>query len=168
MLTFRPINVVMDRNALLEWHCDGNYESETPWARRIPYEEYRKKWMSTSQPESFISHLAESTSDARTIAEIVEKDGTAIGYVWVTFTDVEDYAVTIAEVNDIAVSKSHRRARLSTRILEHVEHIVRECGADLWRSGTGIENVASADLHEKMGFKPYRIEYEKVLSPSDD
>ena len=94
MLTFRPINVVADRDVLLEWHCDGNYESETPWARTVSYEEYRKKWLSTEQPESFLNHLAESTSDTRTIAEIAEKDGTAIGFVWVTFTDVEGYDVT--------------------------------------------------------------------------
>tara|TARA_Y100000588_G_scaffold298409_1_gene319354 strand:- start:600 stop:815 length:216 start_codon:yes stop_codon:yes gene_type:complete len=70
-------------------------------------------------------------------------------------------------VNDIAVSKSHRRTGIATQILERVEHIVRERGADLWRSESGIENIASAGLHEKMGFKPYRIEYEKVLARSD-
>ena len=168
MLTIRPVNVQTDREILLELHCNGNYESETPWARTISYEEYQKKWLRTGQLESFLAHLAESTEDARTIAEVWEENGTVAGYIWVTFKDVKDYEVTIAEVNDIAVSKSHRRKGIGTKILQHVEQLVRERGAHLLRSEAGIENVASDQLHLKAGFKPYRIEYEKALVPKPD
>ena len=163
MLTVRTVDVKTDRDTLLELHCCGNYESDTPWARTISYEKYRKKWLSTSQPESFLAHLAESTEDVRTIAEIWEEDGTIVGYVWVTFTDVKDYDVTIAEVNDIAVSQLHRRKGIGSEILKHVEQLARKRGVHLLRSETGIENTASAGLHLKVGFKPYRIQYEKVL-----
>ena len=163
MLTFRPVDISTDRDLLLEFHCNCNYDSETPWARTIPYEEYRKKWLSTDQPESFLMHLAESTTDLRTIAHIVEEDGAVIGFVWITFIDVKDYDLTIAEINDIAVSTSRRQEGVGTLILEHVENLVRASGAHLWRSETGLENTASDKLHLKMGFKPYRIEYEKVL-----
>ena len=99
----------------------------------------------------------------RTIAEIAEEEGVVIGYVWVAFRDVEGYDVTIAEVNDIAAVASHRLKGIGTQILEHAEMLVRNRGAHLWRSEAGIENVASDGLHRKLGFKPYRIECEKVL-----
>ena len=102
--------------------------------------------------------------DARTIAEIAEQNGTVLGFVWVAFRDVNDYDVTIAELNEIAVSESHRLKGIGTLILKHVEHLVRQRGAHLWRSEVGIENIALEELHLKMGFKPYRIEYEKVLA----
>ena len=142
-MTFRPIDTKTDRDLLLELHCSGNYESETPWARTISYEEYRRKWLSTGQPDSFLSHLDQSTEDARTIAEIAEENGTVVGFVWVVFRDVKDYGVTIAEVNDIAVVQSHRQKGVGTTILEHVEDLARERGAHLWRSETGVENTAS-------------------------
>ena len=63
------------------------------------------------------------------------------------------------------MSESHRRQGIGTEILEHVEALARERGADLLRSDTGIENLASDRLHTKAGFKPIRTEYEKVLTP---
>jgi hypothetical protein len=69
-----------DKTVLLEFHCRINYESETPYARTVPYAEYRKKWLSTSQPLSFLSELARTMKDQRTIAEILEDNDQAVGY----------------------------------------------------------------------------------------
>ena len=165
MLTIRPIDPERDRDTLLELHRMGNYDSETPWARTTSYDDYREKWLSTEQTDSFLTHLSQSMEDERTIASIWEEDGLAVGFVWVAFREVEGYDVTIAEINDIAVSASHRRQGIGTEILEHVEALARERGADLLRSDTGIENLASDRLHTKAGFKPIRTEYEKVLNP---
>ena len=60
MFRYRLIDVDEDRDLLLELHCRINYESETPWARRVLYERYREKWLSTPQPQEFLSHLAKS------------------------------------------------------------------------------------------------------------
>ncbi len=165
MLTIRPIDPEEDRDTLLELHCMGNYDSETPWARTISYDDYREKWLSTEQTDSFLTHLSQSMEDERTIASIWEEGGLVVGFVWVAIREVEGYDVTIAEINDIAVSESHRRRGIGTEILEHVEALARERGADLLRSDTGIENLASDRLHTKAGFKPIRTEYEKVLTP---
>ena len=118
MLTIRPIDPERDRDTLLELHRMGNYDSETPWARTTSYDDYREKWLSTEQTDSFLTHLSQSMEDERTIASIWEEDG-----VWVAFREVEGYDVTIAEVNDIAVSVSHRRRGIGTEILEHVEEL---------------------------------------------
>lgn len=168
MLRYRRIDINKDRDVLLEFHCRVNYESETSYARSMSYEKYQKKWLSTSQPEEYLSHLAETMEDDRTIAEIWEDDGAVVGYLWATFVDVQGYDVTIAEVMDIAVAPDYQRRGIGTRMLRHVEEIAREMarerGAILLRSDTGIENTASQKLHERFGFKPYRIHYEKVLS----
>jgi ribosomal protein S18 acetylase RimI-like enzyme len=169
----RRIDVERDRASLLELHCCINYESETPYARRMPYAQYRETWLGTSQPDSYLSHLVESLQDPRTIAEVVEEDGAIVGYLWVTFTDLEDYGLTIAEVMDIAVTPDYQCQGVASELLRRAEVQARRAGATLLRSDTGVENVASQRLHDKLEFRPYRIHYEKVLryavpSPAGD
>lgn len=163
MFRFRRININEDRDLLLEFHCRINFESETPYMRKLPYEEYREKWLSTSQPESFLSDLAKTMKENRTMAEILEDDNVKMGYLWVTFTDVQDYGITIAGIMDIAVAPDYQRKGIGTTMLRHIEELAKEQGATFLRSDTGIENVASQRLHESFGFEPYRIHYEKAL-----
>jgi len=148
---------------LLEFHCRINYESETPFAREVPYEEYRQKWFSTPQPETYLSDLSKSIKDKRTIAEILEDNGNAVGYLWVIFADIQGYDMTVAEIMDIAVKPDYQRRDIGLLMLARIEKLAKEQGATLLRSDTGIENVASQKLHSKFGFKTKRIEYEKVL-----
>lgn len=164
MLTYRDVNVDADRDLLLELHCRINYESETPLARKIPYEPYREKWLSTSQTDHFLSDLRESLRDERTIAEILEDDGNVVGYLWVTLMDIRDYNVTSAEVMDIIVTPEYQKRGIGSEMMQHIEDLSRKRGAAVLRSDTGFENKASQKLHEKRGFKPYRIRYEKLLT----
>lgn len=164
MFQYRVIDVNNDREILLELHCLINYESETPYSRRMSYIQYQEKWLTTSQPEDFLAHLAKTMKDKRTMAEILEDDGNIAGYLWVPFTDIKDYDITIAVVMDIAVTTDYQRRGIGTKMMRHIEETARERGATLLRSDTGVENVASQKLHEKSGFKPYRIYYEKLLS----
>jgi len=163
MFRYRAIDVKRDRDLLLEFHCRINHDSETPYARTASYEQYRKKWLSTSQPETFLSDLVDSMKDERTMAEILEDNGFAVGYLWVTFNDIRDYGVTIAEVMDIAVVPKYQRRGIGSKMFRHIEEAARKRGATLLRSDTGVDNIASQKLHEKSGFKPYRIHYEKVI-----
>lgn len=164
MFQYRVIDINKDRDILLELHCRINYESETPYVRGVSYEQYRQKWLITSQTESYLSHLSKTLKDKRTIAEILEDNGIVVGYLWATFTDVEGYDITIATVMDIAVVPDYKRRGIGTKMMGYIEETAREREATLLRSDTGIENIASQRLHEKVGFKPYRICYEKILS----
>lgn len=101
--------------------------------------------------------------DNRTVAEMLVNGKNVAGYVWVTFEDIPDYGITIAEIMDIAVDSHYQRQGVGLKIMRHVETEAKERGATLLRSDTGIENAASQRLHEKTGFKPYRIHYEKIL-----
>lgn len=163
MLQRRPIDIAQDRQLLLDLHCRINYASETPYARRVPYEEYRLKWLSTFQPETFLADLAQSIQDDRTVAEIWEVEGGVAGYLWVTFTDLADYELTIAEVMDLAVLPEYQGQGIGQQLLRYAESQARRQGATLLRSDTGVENRASQRLHERLEFHPYRICYEKVL-----
>jgi aminoglycoside 6'-N-acetyltransferase I len=164
MIHFRTINAETDKPFILELHCEIIYESETPWARKEPYTEYRKKWLSTSQPEQFFSHLIETMKDHRTIAEVIEDvNHNVLGYIWVIFQDVPDYHLTIAEIMDLIIVSAHRRAGLGTKVLKYIEDRAVRQGAHLLRSETGIENVASQNLHRKLGFETYRVLFEKQL-----
>jgi len=165
MIRHRKIDISKDKKILLEYHCEINYECESDFGKQIPYELYRKKWLDTEkQVEEFISTLSNSMDDNRTIAEILEDDdGATLGYIWVTFTDITDYNLIIAEINEIAVSKQYRNTGIGTHAIEYIEKMVKIAGANILRSGTGYGNITSKNLHEHCGFKPYRIEYEKEL-----
>jgi len=163
MLRYRAVDVEKDRKLLLEFHCRINYESETRYARTMSYEEYRKKWLSTSQPKEYLSHLATTMKDERTMAEIVEDEGSMVGYLWVTFNDLHGYNLTIAEIMDIGVAPSHQRRDIGLSMLRRIEEAARQKGATLLRSDTGGLNMASQKLHEKFGFKVYKIHYEKII-----
>lgn len=164
MFQYRDVDIEEDRDLLLELHCRINYESETPLARRVLYEEYRKKWLSTLQTDTFLSDLRESLKDERTIAEVLEDDGKVVGYIWVTFLDIRDYNLTAAEVMDIIVTPDYQRREIGSELMKHIEELALARGAILLRSDTGTENVGTQKLHEKRGFKAYRIRYEKILS----
>jgi len=163
MFQYRRINVNKDRDRLLEFHCRINYESETPYARKVPYEQYRQKWLSTMQPKTYLSDLSKSMKNKRTMAEILEDNGTPTGYLWVIFTDIQGYNMMIAQIMDIAVTPEHQRHGIGLSMLTRIEKIAKERGATFLRSDTGIENVASQKLHKKFGFRIKRIEYEKIL-----
>lgn len=163
MFEYRDIDVKRDRAFLLSFHCRINYESETPYARRMGYEKYQEKWLSTPQPERYLSDLTESVKDERTIAELVMVDGEIAGYLWVTFREVPGYEVIIAEIMDIAVSPAYQRRGVGQQIMRRIENKARQAGATLLRSDTGVENTASQNLHRDMDFRTYKIHYEKVL-----
>ncbi len=163
-LSPRRIQLPSDCDAVLEFHCRINYESDTPYARRISYPDYREKWLSTSQPETFLAHLAHSMLDDRTLAEIWQVTGCPAGYLWMTFTDLPDYGLTIAELMDIAVLAEFQGREIGTKMIQRAEQHACRMGADLFRSETGVDNLASQKLHTRAGFKPYRIGYEKVLA----
>lgn len=124
-----------------------------------------KKWLNTEkQVEEFTLALSKSMDDNRTIAEILEDDGGAtLGYIWVTFTDITDYNLIIAEINEIVVSKQYRNTGIGIYSIEYIEKMVKIKGANILRSGTSYGNRVSKSLHEHCGFQPYRIEYEKKL-----
>lgn len=121
MVKHRAIDVEGDGEILLGFHCRINYASETPYARRMTHEEYRRKWLSTSQPDSFLSHLAETMKDERKLAEILEDDGEVAGYLWVAFIDVPGYEVTIAEIMDVAVSADDQHRGIGQRMMRYIE-----------------------------------------------
>jgi L-amino acid N-acyltransferase YncA len=48
-------------------------------------------------------------------------------------------------------------------MIKHVEDLARERGATVLRSGTGIENTASRELHAKLGFQTCHMDFEKEI-----
>ena len=112
----------------------------------------------------FLTSLAESTRDPKTIAELWEDDGQTVGFLWVTFYEIGDYSITVADVCDLEVSPEFHRRGIGTAMLERAESTARQRGADLLRSDTGVSNVPMRRLFEKRGFETYRLQYEKLLT----
>ena len=167
MLQQRRVDPGTDKAFVCELHCQGNYASDTPWARKVSYEAYREQWFSTPQPGEFLSAVERSLSDPRTLAEVWMDDGQPIAFLWMTFTDLRGYGITFAEVNGIDIVESHRRRGIGTLILERAERAAREAGAAVLRAETGIENQASQGLIAKCGLSTYRLQYEKVIARTE-
>ena len=163
MLTHRTVDVDRDKDVLLELHCEANYATETPWARAMDYLTYRAKWLASGQSKSYLTGIARSLKDVRTIMEIWQDDGVDVGYIWVTFHDVEGYGLSFAEVDDISVLPEHQRRGVGNAMLDRVESLAAERGASWIRAETGIEVAASQGLHAKRGFYQFRVGYEKLL-----
>ena len=164
-LIHRKINFDQDRDYILECHCQINYECDCPWARKIPYQQYREEWFRMrSQIEGFYSYLQETASETGTIAEIIENEaGQRVGYLWALFHVDEDSGFRFAEIQDIFIEADFRQQGVAEALFCYAEEQARQNGARVIRSGTGCENTPSIRLHEKMGFYQYRYEFEKEL-----
>jgi GNAT superfamily N-acetyltransferase len=164
MLAFRPLDLAADRDFVLDLHCLANYAGDQPWFRGGSYEAYRQTWLATPQPQSFLAGLQAGIDAGSAITEVCEEDGRAVGYFCLEFAGIEGYGLKVAEVNDIAVLPADQRRGIGAIMLHHAEDLARQQGADLIRADIGVTNAASRALHERTGFEPYRLLYEKRLS----
>jgi GNAT superfamily N-acetyltransferase len=167
MLSYRSADLKKDRDFILMMHSLGNFENDSASVRIGDLAAYRAWWGDTAQSAEFLELLAQSLEDERTIAEVWEEDGRPVGFLWVVFSRIAGYEVTVAEVNDLEVIASHQRVGIGTMLLQHAETIARERGADLLRSESGVDNDAYQGLHRKLEMVPYRLRYEKRLNAGD-
>ena len=155
------IDLDTDKDYILERHCRINYECDTPWSRKLSYEQYRANWFTDTN--GYLSVLIGSMEDVRTIAEIIKTDtDEPVGYLWVQFHGEDDRFIW-AYVQDIYVEEAFRRTGVASYLMDYAEKKAKERGAKVIRSGTGCENIKSQELHKKLGYYQYRMEYEKVL-----
>ena len=158
------VSLPADRDAVLDCHCADNYASEPDWARPGDYDAYRAKWLSSPQPEQIIASLSDPPADRRTLAELWrEPSGSLVGFLWVTFIDVDGYDVTAAEMGDLYVASGYRRRGVATAMLAAAEARARQHGAAVLRSEVGAANQPSRRLHAGAGFAPYASRLEKPL-----
>jgi len=164
-LHHHKIDLTADRDYVLERHCRINYECDTPWARKLTYEQYRANWFDwPGQQEGFLAWLRGIMNDPRAIAEIIRDDsGEAAAYLLVQFHG-EDARFIFADIQDIYVEEAYRRTGVAAYLMDYAEQSAKQNGAKVIRSGTGCENVKSQELHRKMGYYQYRMEYEKTLT----
>ncbi len=164
-LVHRNIDFEKDRDYVLECHCRVNYACDTPWMRKLPYEDYRRQWFGlNSQITGFYWALQTTAQDGRALAEILDlKDGGRAGYLWAVFEKDNESGFAFAELREIYIEPELRRQGLSAQAYAYVEAWARTQGAAVLRAGTGCENAASIAMHEQMGFYTYRLEFEKEL-----
>ncbi len=164
MLRVRPVDVQQDRQALLEFHCATTFSNESPIVVQQGYELYRRRWLSTDLPSTFLFEIEDSLTDPRTIAEVWLDDDDVAGYIWVTFSEIPGFNLSVAVVRDLSVWPEQRRNGIGSRMLTHVEELVRLRGADIIRVETSTDNQAAQALLSKFGIQPRHIVMEKVLS----
>jgi ribosomal protein S18 acetylase RimI-like enzyme len=101
--------------------------------------------------------------DEYALVEVCEEDGDAVGYVCISLSDIVGYDLKVAKIEDISVRVDRQRRGIGSLMLVHAEAVAHERGAHLLRADVGVSNVGSRALHEKAGFEPFRIYYEKRL-----
>ncbi len=164
-LIHRKIDFEKDREYVLECHCRVNYACETPWMREKSYEDYRGQWFSLkSQVQGFYWALQTTVQDGRALAERLElEDGRRAGYFWAVFEKDCESGFAFGEVREIYIEPELRRIGLARELYAYAGAWAKEQGAAVLRAGTGFKNAASLAMHKKLGFSPYRCEFEKVL-----
>ena len=163
MLKYRPIDIKKDKKIILELQCRINYVCESPYFQDKSYKKYRKKWRSSGQTKEFLSRLRKSMKEKRTIAVIVEENKEVVGYMWVQFFDIIGYNETYAEISELAVVPKYQRKGIATQMIKYIEAISCKRGVKYIRSGTGILNIPSQKLQNKLGYKPIWTRYEKKI-----
>jgi GNAT superfamily N-acetyltransferase len=165
MVTFRPIDLETDRELILEVRVQTLFQDETPWARSSGMPSYRRWYLSSRHPDQFFKLLTRSLRDRRTIADVVEVDGTPAGFVWATFVDVPESKFTYVELRAMGLRTEFQRQGLGRLTAAHIDEWAIERGADAARSFAGTQNEASIAFHRSLGFEPIEIRYEKLYKP---
>ena len=165
MINFRRIDPEADRAFLLDLRVLTLFQNETPWARSPGLPSYRRWYLSSSQPERFIKLIARSLREPRTIADIIEVDGTPAGFIWATFVHVREADFRYMELVAMGLRPEFQRQGLGRFTHAHVEAVALELGADAIRSFAGAQNEAAIAFHRSQGFRPIEIRYEKLLKP---
>jgi len=164
-LVHHPIDLVRDRDYVLECHCRTNYVCDSPWARAIAYEEYRRNWFAMpEQMQGAWDFIQECANDPRGVAEIIESEaGETIAYFLCSFWEDKEAGLVCLELQDLYVEEAFRKQGVASQLFAYAEEKARAAGANLLRSGTGRENAASIAMHAKLGYGIYRYEFEKRL-----
>ena len=168
VMEHRRIGIDTDKDCLLEFHCVVNYVSSSPWAKNVPFEQFREKWFGTSQTTVYLSDLAESMEHERTIAEIWEIHRATAGYVWAVFNDVPEYDFTFVELIDLAVAPDFRRRGLASQMVSHVEELSRARAAKAVYSSAAWESARLASTGFEPWVSPQELRFEKLLVPEDE
>ena len=157
MLRRRPVDLPIDRKAVLRLHALGNYGNDPQWFATEDFEAYLGEWLATPQPEAFLASLTQSINDDRTIAEVWEEGGKVAGLLWVTFSTIEGYRITKTEVCDVLVMPEFQRRGIGTQMLRYAER-----GSQVRRRFAAVRNGrperAIASLARKAGVWPESTE----------
>ena len=167
-LTRRPVEERRDRDFVFDLKILANQACGNPRERAIPPEEYRSHWLGTAQPDEFWAVIETSRSDPRTIADVWLEAGRRVGWAWVTFRDVRDYGVTIAELEEIAVVANRQREGVGGAMLHTIIGMARDKGATVLRSETAIGNTASLLLHAGGGLRVSRVAFSMELTEGEE
>jgi ribosomal protein S18 acetylase RimI-like enzyme len=166
LLTQRPVDLITDREFLLDLACLASYENLPVSYRQQSYPGYRRAWVESHRPQSFLDRLQTAIGDSRTVAEIWLEDGQRIGLLWLSFEDSPQRQIT-ATLNGLVVSPSHRRRGIGTMMLQAVERMAREGQAAVLRVETSIDNEWAQMRYQNAGFTVAGLLYEKVLEGGD-
>jgi GNAT superfamily N-acetyltransferase len=165
MVIFRRIDPDADRDFLIDLRVITLFQNETHWARSPGLPSYRRWYLRSRNPDQFFKLLTRSLRDPRTIADIIEVDGTPAGFVWATFVDMPQANFLYLELREFGLRPEFQRQGLGRLTQAHVEEVAIEHGADAVRSFTGTLNEASIAFHESQGYEAIEIRFEKLLKP---
>ena len=162
MVEFRPLNLDVDRDFLLDMFIVRAFESASDQDRRLGLNHYRQRWLDSPEAMAVSESVEGSLEDKRTIAEVVVVDGTDAGFIWVTFAS-EPSGVSFAELRIVAFRLSFQRHGLGRVSVHHVETEAALHGAEFIRSTGSAATEGIRRFHTSLGFAPMQTIYEKRL-----
>ncbi len=116
-------------------HMDRLYEIETECFDR---EAFTKK------------QIARLLADYNSVGLIAKEDEKIVGFIIGTIQSEE--SSLIGHIITIDISKTHRRKGLGVRLLQEIEKILRENGANECCLEAREDNTAALNLYQKLGY----------------
>ncbi len=166
-LYFLEIDMLRDREYLLDCHCQINYECESSWARQITYECYKQNWLKMdNQINIFLNSIENSINNSKSKAYLIYSDeifSNVIGYVWAHYSEDKETGFRCLEIQDIYIEAQYRQQGVAKKIILYLEQYAKSIEVKIMRAGTGVLNTSSMKMFESLGYKPYRIEFEKII-----
>jgi len=93
---------------------------------------------------------------------VAERDGDILGFASLRLVPSLDSA-PYAELSDLFVAGPYRRQGVGRRLLEFIEHLSRERGADRLVLTTGLKNVDAQWFYRAVGFEDHALAMRKSL-----
>lgn len=143
-------NLAAFEGVVLDHHLRDLIQSQPAWFTGPHSDEFAARWRSSGQPEGFLTGLARSLEDDRTLAEIWLDDDDPIGFMWLQFIEVDGL-------------DPYQGRGIGAAMLSKAEQHARQTGATVLRGDTGAQNQRARRAIEQAGGFPAQITYEKLL-----
>src|SRR5437667_9307576 len=125
------------------------------------FEAFYGQWFGEPVTSQAVQRRIDQANGIETLV-VAEGDGQILGFASLRLVPSLD-STPYAELSDLFVARPYRRQGVGRRLLEFIEHLSRERGADRLVLTTGLKNVDAQWFYRAVGFEDQALAMRKSL-----